>query len=306
MRPITRRQVLAGTTVLVAGGLAYAAAIEPAWRLAVTRYRPRPANWPADMPLTIAVLSDFHIGGPAMGLGRIEEIIARTNALGADLIVMLGDYPGTLWWQPAALKVSLDDFARRAAALKAPLGVYSVLGNHDWWDDETAMHLRRGPTNVKRALEAVGIPVLENKALRLMHDGRPFWLAGLGDASAFSRDGVTLFDGVDDLPATIAQCTDDAPIVLLAHEPDIFVDVPDRIALTLCGHTHGGQINVAGWSPTIPSRFGDRFRYGHIVEDDRHLIVSGGLGCSRLPVRFGVPPEIVLVSLGGSALVAPA
>ena len=72
------------------------------------------------------------------------------------------------------------------------------------------------------------------------------------------------------------------------------------MALTLSGHTHGGQITLAGFAPIVPSRYGRRYRYGHIVEDGRHLIVSGGLGCSGLPMRIGVPPEIVLVELGGS------
>ena len=73
--------------------------------------------------------------------------------------------------------------------------------------------------------------------------------------------------------------------------------MPHRVSLTLSGHTHGGQVRVLGFSPMVPSRFGNRYAYGHIVEDNRHLIVSGGLGCSILPVRFGVPPEIVMVDL---------
>jgi hypothetical protein len=64
------------------------------------------------------------------------------------------------------------------------------------------------------------------------------------------------------------------------------------------GHTHGGQVRLLGWSPVVPSRFGNRYAYGHIRERS-DLIVSAGLGCSMLPVRFGVPPEIVLVTLGG-------
>lgn len=265
-------------------------------RLALTTYRPAPATWRSGPPLTIVALADFHIGEPAMGLGRIEEIVDRANALAPDLIVMLGDYPGSLLWE--IRPVTLPEFAKRVSRLRAPLGVWSILGNHDWWDDEAAMRRRKGPTAAARALEVEGIPVLENQAIRLVHRGHPFWLAGLGDTSAFPRAGTALFDGADDLPGTIARCAGDAPIILLAHEPDIFVDVPARVALTLCGHTHGGQIRIAGWSPKIPSRFGDRFRYGHIVEEDRHLIVSAGLGCSGIPVRFGVPPEIVRIELG--------
>ena len=74
--------------------------------------------------------------------------------------------------------------------------------------------------------------------------------------------------------------------------------MPDRVSLTLSGHTHGGQVRMFGYSPMVPSRYGNRYAYGHIVEDNRHLVVSGGLGCSILPVRIGVPPEIVMVDVG--------
>jgi hypothetical protein len=84
--------------------------------------------------------------------------------------------------------------------------------------------------------------------------------------------------------------------------PDIFVQVPDRVALTLCGHTHGGQIRVPLlWPHFVPSRYGTRFAYGHVVERNRHMIVSGGLGTSFVPVRLGVPPEIVSIELRGAA-----
>ena len=92
--------------------------------------------------------------------------------------------------------------------------------------------------------------------------------------------------------------TDDAPVILMAHEPDIFAEVPNRVALTVSGHTHGGQVRLAGFTPIVPSKFGSRYAYGHIVEDGRHLVVSGGLGLSGLPIRFGSPPEVVLVALG--------
>ena len=103
---------------------------------------------------------------------------------------------------------------------------------------------------------------------------------------------------------------DRSPVILLAHEPDIFPKVPWRVSLTLSGHTHGGQVRLFGYSPVVPSRFGNRYAYGHVVEHDRNLIVSGGLGFSILPVRFGMRPEILAIDLGspnrpqGSDLIA--
>jgi predicted MPP superfamily phosphohydrolase len=189
--------------------------------------------------------------------------------------------------------VPYDVWAGELARLRAPLGVHAVLGNHDWWEDRAAMRARRGPVLGRRALERAGIPVYENDAARLEKDGRPFWLAGLGDQWAFGSRW-----GVDDLPATLAKVTDRAPAILLAHEPDIFPQVPARVALTLSGHIHGGQLRFFGHSPVVPSRFGNRYAYGHVVERGRHLVVSAGLGCTGLPVRIGVPPEIVLVDVG--------
>jgi predicted MPP superfamily phosphohydrolase len=105
--------------------------------------------------------------------------------------------------------------------------------------------------------------------------------------------------GVDDLHGTLALIRTNDPVILLAHEPDIFPQVPARVALTIAGHTHGGQIRLPMVAPFwAPSAYGARFAYGHIVESDRHMIVSGGLGCSKVPLRFGVPPEIVLIELG--------
>lgn len=97
----------------------------------------------------------------------------------------------------------------------------------------------------------------------------------------------------------MAQITDDeAPVIMMAHEPDVFARMPDRVTLTLSGHTHGGQVRFLGWAPIVPSRYGNRYAYGHIREAGRDLVVSGGIGTSQLPIRFGIPPEIVLIELG--------
>jgi predicted MPP superfamily phosphohydrolase len=72
------------------------------------------------------------------------------------------------------------------------------------------------------------------------------------------------------------------------------------VAVTLSGHTHGGQVRIGGYSPIVPSRFGNRYAYGAIEEAGRHLVVSAGIGNSMLPVRFGMPPEVTMVRLGGT------
>lgn len=288
-------KTLAGTVgaFIATGG--YAFGIEPAFRLGVARYAPALPGWPAGFPLRIAALADPHAGEPYMPVRRIETIVARTLALKPDLIVLLGDY--LAHHRFVTRRVRPEEFAHAMRELKAPLGTYAILGNHDWWDDYEAQRRRRGPVRLRTELERVGIPVLDNDAVRLAKDGQPFWLLGLGDQLAFWGRPP---QGVDDLPGTLAKVTDDAPAILLAHEPDIFPRVPRRVALTLSGHTHGGQVRLFGFSPMVPSNFGNRFAYGHVVEEGRHLIVSGGLGTSIAPVRLGVPPEILLVELGAA------
>jgi len=218
-----------------------------------------------------------------------------------DLIVLLGDYSAGHKFVYEA--VHSDEWSTALAGLKSPLGVHAILGNHDWWDDKSVQGARAGTPYGRRALERVGIPVYENDAVRLTKDRKSFWLAGLGDQLAYfpaRRFRPARRVGVDDLNATLAKVTDNAPVILLAHEPDIAKRVPSRVALQLSGHTHGGQVRLFGWSPASPS--GQRLAYGHI-RMNHDIVVSGGLGCSIMPFRIGVPPAIVLVTLGGPGAV---
>lgn len=288
---LTRRGFIAGGAAVVGvvptATAAYAGVVEP-MGLVVTRYSLTPPRWPADHKLTITVIADLHAGGPDMQLPHVQHVVDAAQQLHSDLIVLLGDF--NAWYRHFRWERIADPvWAAELSRLKAPLGVWAILGNHDWWHDLDG---------VRAALLDVQIPLLENNAVLLGEAGRRFWLAGLGDQLAYPL-GYGRFRGVDDLPGTMAQIKTDDPVLLLAHEPDIFPEVPSRVALTLAGHTHGGQIRVPFlWERFVPSRYGARFAYGHVVESERHLIVSGGLGTSIVPARLGVPPEIVHVTLG--------
>ncbi len=286
---VTRRRLMLGGLGLAGAGAstaAYATGIE-AFELRTTRYRLTPPGWPAARRLSIAVIADLHAGGPNMGLAQIRDVIDATLGQHADLIVVLGDYFATHRF--ITEHVPHAAWAAELARLKAPLGVHAILGNHDWWYDIEG---------TRAALRRENIPVLENDAVLLGEAGARFWLLGLGDTIAYKL-GHGRYRGVDDLPSTLARMTTDDPAILLVHEPDIFPKVPERVSLTLAGHTHGGQIRVPlVWPRYVPSRYGARFAYGHIVEGGRNMIVSGGLGTSVVPARFGVPPEIVRVELG--------
>lgn len=291
---MTRRGFIKGLLAVTLAGLfaaLYAFLIEPALRLRVTRWKIKRPNWSAP-PLRIVAISDIHLGEPFIGLRRLRQVVRRANGLGGDLIVLLGDYSAGHRFVTA--KVPFEQAAPILAELKAPHGVRAILGNHDWWDDLDAQKRGGGDNLYAKALESVGIPVLSNSVEWLEDAG--IWLAGLEDQLAIRRNGR--WNGLDDLPGTLAQIPDDgAPAVLLAHEPDIFPQVSKRVDVTLSGHTHGGQFRVFGWSPIVPSRYGNRFAYGHVNEEGRDIVISGGIGCSIAPVRFGVVPEITVIEL---------
>src|SRR6267154_653366 len=183
---ISRRQFLrfiAGVGALGASTATYGFGIEPVLRLRVARYNITPPHWPAGFQLKIAAIADLHACDPWMSLNHIQAIVERANALGADIIVMLGDY--VAGHRHVTRHIAASEWAPVLAGLEAPLGVDAILGNHDYWDDKTVQREGQGPTLARRALEAVGIPVYENDAAPLTKAGRPFWLAGLGDQLAY-------------------------------------------------------------------------------------------------------------------------
>jgi hypothetical protein len=294
---ITRRGFFRLLGQLALAGISlgtYAFVIEPGFFLRITHYAFTPPRWSPGLRLRLVLLADPHLVEPHMPVSRWLRIIRQANALQSDLTLLLGDYVAGHRFRTGTIPVS--SIAGAARGLEAPLGVYAIIGNHDWWEDRTAVKRGTGPTLVQKAFEDEGIPVLVNTAKRLEKNGRPFWLSGTDSIVAIPK-GRGRFESRADLEATLAQVTDHAPIIHMAHEPDLFAAMPDRVSLTVSGHTHGGQFRLFGWSPVVPSAFGNRYAYGHVVEAGRNLIVAGGLGCSILPVRFGVPPEIVVVDL---------
>ena len=296
---VTRRGILKGFKYLFTAGAAaasYGFGIEPGFGLRVQHYALTPPVWPPGFKLRVVIIADLHAGWPYISAARVAKIVDLANSLEGDLHLLLGDYRATHRFitQP----VSYEQSAAALKRLSSQLGTHAILGNHDWWDDPAAQKRRAGPVRARLALEAEGIPVYENHGVRLAKDGQPFWLLGLGDSVALLNGRGRGFTGVDDLPKTLGVITDDAPALLMIHEPDSFVSVPKRVAATFAGHTHGGQVRLFGYSPIVPSQFGNRFAYGHIEEEGRHMFVSGGIGCSTLPVRLGVPPELVVVDLG--------
>jgi predicted MPP superfamily phosphohydrolase len=290
---ISRRRFLTLSAATAAAGISGAAdafAIEPGFSLVVKNWTVANAGWPSRAaPLRIGILTDIHAVEPWMPATRISAIVERLNCLKPDVIVLLGDYVNALRPRYYTSPVAVADWVAALKPLRAPLGVHAVLGNHDWWSGEVPV--------IRRAFEKAGIALLENAAIKLRRGADQFWIAGLGDQLAYNSHGV------DDLRGTLARVTDRNPVILLAHEPDIFVNVPRNVALTLSGHTHGGQVYIPFIGrPALYRNYAGRnanFAYGLYEKHGRHMIVSSGLGLSNYPIRFMVPPEIAMVTLCG-------
>jgi predicted MPP superfamily phosphohydrolase len=245
--------------------------VTPAWTAPATR---------------IAVLSDTHVGDPHVSAARVVRVVARINRERPDAVVFVGDYVGG--HDPYGVRSSEAnaEIERGIAALgqaRAAYGRAAVLGNHDWW--------YHGPS-VEAALRNGGVPVLENAAIRLQGRAGAFWIAGVADPYS-ERAPPSVPDALKAVPAN-------EPVILLSHWPDVFPRVPDRVALTIAGHSHCGQVNfpLVG-RPLTPSPGSAHWPCGLYDEGGRKLLVTGGLGTSILPVRFRAPPEIVIVTLRG-------
>jgi hypothetical protein len=231
-------------------------------------------GWPAALDgLRVAVVSDLHAGSPQVRPPELRRVARAVASAGADLVLFLGDFVD----DDVALgeEVPPEQAARALAGLEARLGVFGVLGNHDW---------RYDGDRVARAMEGAGIRILENEAVRL--DG--FWLAVVGDRASARAQPAAALDGVPD----------GTPVIVATHSPDVFPELPDWVSLTLAGHTHGGQVGVpllrARWTP---SRFGARYARRVVREGAKTLFVHPGIGTSTVPVRLGAPPEVSVLTL---------
>jgi predicted MPP superfamily phosphohydrolase len=233
-------------------------------------------HWPrTPRPLRVAAISDIHAGSPFVDEARLREIVRRTNARSPDIVVLLGDY--VVYRTPGVRSLPPEKIAGVLKGLRTRAGVYAVLGNHDAW---------YGAARVRRALRSVGFTVLENRAADFSWAGRHVWVAGIADALTRHPDPAR----------ALARVPAGEPVLAITHNPNAFRRVPARVALTIAGHTHGGQVRLplAGCVYASADR---RFCRGHVVEGGRHLFVTTGIGTSILPARLGVPPEIRILEL---------
>ncbi len=235
------------------------------------------AGLPPGTRLRILLFSDTHFGQPDMPAARLEAIVDQANALKPDLILLAGDYNGGKL-VPMPGKPHLEPAVAPFARLKAPLGAFAVMGNHDTMKWTPVVLARQGNPRL-----------LVNESV----DIGPLVIAGINSV----QHGADLAGTLARIPAG------PKPILLLRHEGDWMVNAPPppgRATLALAGHTHGGQIlfPLLG-SPGELVLGGTACRRGTCTINGWPLYVTSGVGTSWLPMRIGVPPELVLLTLTG-------
>jgi predicted MPP superfamily phosphohydrolase len=221
--------------------------------------------------LRICFVSDVHAGS-FLSSDELCGIFERIQAIEPDLVLFGGDLINTR-------EREILMFEQPLKLLKPRLGMFAVPGNHDhFWGEEIGLWIA--------FLRNCGVEVLLNRGQRVERNGSSLWLCGVDD----------LTEGAPDLASALDGRRPDEPALLLSHHPDFFFEAAAvDVDLTLSGHTHGGQIRVAGWAPIRHSRFG--YEQGWFRENGCSLYVGRGVGVTLLPVRIDAPPEIPIVTL---------
>ncbi len=223
-------------------------------------------------PLKIAVVSDLHLG-LYKNTNFLKRVVEKVNEIkNLDAVLMPGDF---VYKAKGDFKTMFSPLQK----VKAP--VYAVLGNHDNGEEKTDLILQN---KIKQALKENNVIVLENNFLNLKH--KNIKILGLKDRWSDEDDvsKINNFKKQDNL-------------IVLTHNPDTTLlyknDIPD---LTICGHTHGGQVRIPFLYKLIIPCVG-KFDQGLYFINNTKVFVSSGLGENGLPLRLGIPPSIDVLNL---------
>lgn len=268
------RYLLAFATVALLA--AWSVLVEPRWvaRRDIAHAVP---GWQGPPGLKVAVAADWHMTRHwlrVMTVERARELVDRINAAQPDVILLPGDFISDRDWPRAE-----EEIAAVLGGLKARLGVYAVLGNHDWWHDGAAF---------AAALRKQGITVLENDAMPL--PGTPVWVVGIDDD----------FTGHSRPRQAMAKLPAGAQALVLMHDPASLMAMPPVQGLVVAGHTHGGQVALPFFGAlVVPGAAPRQWAHGWVEHGGNRMYVTSGLGVSILPLRFNARPEWVVFTLNG-------
>ena len=265
-------QIMVGGGLAAFGGYKYATQFENEWLVVEQVQVPLQNLKPALEGFKIVHMSDIHLH-PHTQIDFVRQAVERANSLNPDLTVLTGDYV-------LESAESIFELAPVLAGLKARHGLFTILGNHDLWTNRKI---------VVFGLKEAGIPILNNRGVSLNIGGELLYLAGLDD----------IWSGQPDIQAALDQAPPNAPIILLAHEPD-FADTTSldgRIALQLSGHSHGGQIRLPRIGAPILPPLGRKYDQGLYKINDMWLYTTRGVGLGRIPIRINCLPEITEITL---------
>ncbi len=235
--------------------------------VAVNKYKIKDKNLEG---IKIVFAGDFHV--KPYQEKHLKYVVKRINEQNPDIVLLIGDYVNM---HEETLSYPIEKTAEILSQIKSKHGIYTVLGNHDYYKDGE---------KIKRALNKAGIKVLENANEQIEIKGKRISIAGIED----------LITGFPNIRKTLKGTS--KPTILLSHQPDIYYKVPEEVNLILAGHTHGGQVVIPFiGAVVVPSRYGAKFASGFFDEEGRKMIVTKGIGTSILPIRFNCMPEIVVI-----------
>lgn len=213
--------------------------------------------------LVLAHLSDLHTDG----LGALEEkLLDSLRSQRPDIIIITGDVatPGG----------TVTGYQEVLSELKAPLGVYFVQGNWEYWEPVKELG---------EIFKKTGIVNLTNKHQKIRDD---LWLVGLDDELAGSPQ-VSSYEGI----------LADAKVISIFHSPALFKSIKGKTILAFAGHSHGGQIRIpligSLWTPEGT----DKYVFGWFEDGSAKMYVSRGIGTSILPIRFNCRPEVAFIRI---------
>jgi predicted MPP superfamily phosphohydrolase len=281
--PFGAGEIVGQTVVLVVGGALIIAGIVGYFgsrRLTFKEITLTPKGMPPELSgLRIVQLTDLHVG-PHTSRRQLAKIATMVREARPHILAYTGD-------QVDDYPHDVDDLGEAFGDLTASLGVYAIAGNHDVY---------AGWGEVKRGLEALGIRVLVNEAVRLQRCGADFWLAGTGDPAGnqFVRGTES---GAPDIARTMAAIPAGAFSIVLAHNPALFKYLADRGAnVVLSGHTHHGQFSIPSKNWSLASMFLE-YAMGTYERNGSLLYVSPGTNYWGIPFRIGAWPEVTLIRL---------